>query len=408
MWIGILTMIGTLAGCGKMTDEVQDNEELQYMADDIGSQDEYETDVDAASLKYMEKVMIEDYYGDMAEYEMYAPIGSENEDGFLSYIDHGLMFSAMVYNDGSRAFLYEGLKMSIDFQKEDWENDSRYSDIQVGEVMENGDDRYVFFSARGEDYNGSAYDKNMVLYLDVRDDGVGIQWELEITEFDIDSETELIVDEIAQCYGISLDDLAVSGEWAEEDAKWEMERQDVYEPEEGEPVLTKADGYQYMGITTISLDDGTINCPVMLPMGWNTSIKEDRASVSMHGVHVYIRGYKTYSMNYLAEVEDDADSYYRYASDPDEDNRNVKRSEVATMAGYKEAVYYTVEYEEPDYKGEEYHSQADVYCYIRLKDKYLLRCDIRLSSEDYDGATNILLKELETAYGIDLSGCYYE
>lgn len=92
----------------------------------------------------------------------------------------------------------------------------------------------------------------------------------------------------------------------------------------------------------------------MPPMGWNTRVLEESASASMHGVRIYIHGYRTYSKNYLAEAKDDADSSYRYASDPDEDNRNVKRSEVTTMAGFKEAVYFAVEYDGLDYKGEEY------------------------------------------------------
>lgn len=157
VWIGILTMMGMLAGCGETITEENDSDREISDADredsEVEPEEEEFSDKDAASLQYMEKVMIEDYYGDMGEYEMYAPIGSDNEEGYLSYIDHGLMFSAMVYNYGSEDFIYEGLNMSIGFQKEDWENDSNYSDVQVGKVIKNGDDRYVFFSAKGEDYN---------------------------------------------------------------------------------------------------------------------------------------------------------------------------------------------------------------------------------------------------------------
>lgn len=366
------------------------------------------TDEEAADLQYMEKVKIEDYFGDMSEYEMYAPIGSENDDGFLGYYDHGLSFSAAVYNDGSNAFLYQGLDISVALQKEDWENDPRFSDIQIGEMMANGDDRYVFASARGEDYNGSSYEQNVVFYMNAQGNGVGIQWNLEITELSIDSETYAIVDEIAKCYGVNLDSLAVSGEWAKEDAQWEMERQDVYEPQEGQPELAGIDGYQYLGTTTLSLNDGKINCPVMLPMGWNTNVKEESASSGMHGVRVYVHGYQTISKNYMAEVEDDADRDYRYASEPDEGNQNVRRSEVMAMSGFDQAVYYIVEYDEPDYNGEGYHKRAEAECYIRLEEKYLLNCSITLDSGEYDNATNILLKELETAYGVDLSRYYYE
>ena len=79
-----------------------------------------------------------------------------------------------------------------------------------------------------------------------------------------------------------------------------------------------------------------------------------------------------------------------------------------TMSGFNQAVYYIVEYDEPDHNGEGYHKRVKVECHIRLEEKYHLSCSIWLNDEDYDNATNILLKELETAYGVDLSRYYYE
>lgn len=457
--IAILLMLSALAGCGMTTEEnnsdpkisdidpeeteddeeesddaeISDSAETSYddgefgrsgMADDEDKNDSAETDTDvnafldivgrgtrekisdeeAASLQYMEKVMIEDYYGDMTEYEMYAPVGSINGEGYLSYIDHGLVFYASVYSYGIQDFFEEGLQIMVNVEKEDWEEYYQYSDIQVSEIMQNGDDRYVFLSARGEDYNGLGYGIKKVIYQDVRENSVAIEWKLEITEYGVDSETDLIIDEISKCYGIYLDDLAVNGEWEKAEAERQMEIQDAYEPEEGESELTKADGYQYMGITAISIDD--INCPIMLPMGRNRNVRETSASSDMHGVYVHICGY--YSKNYQAEAADDADRQYRNISDPDEGNQNVRRSEVMPMYGFNQAVYYVIEYDELDYNGEEYHSRADVYCYIKLDDKCYLSCHIKLSRENYDDATNILLKELETAYGLDLSRYYYE
>lgn len=445
--VAILTMTCTLAGCGTTAaiewdsdwedDDIDSEEEKgdkeesddAGISDNAGTSDDEEksgsaetdsdinvstltmsggtrekiSDEEAASLQYMEKVLIEDYYGDKTEYEMYAPIGSDNKEGYLGYIDHGLMFSAMVYSYGIQNFFEEGLQISIDTVIEDWEEYYQYSDIQVSEIMQNGDDRYVFLSARAEDFNGLAYDKKQVIYQNVRGNYVAIEWQLEITERNVDSETYLIIDEISKCYGIYLDDLAVNGEWEKSEAERQMEIQDAYEPEEGESELTKADGYQYMGITTISIDD--INCPIMLPMGRNRNVRETSASSDMHGVYVHICGY--YSKNYQAEAANDADRQYRNISDPDEGNQNVRRSEVMPMLGFNQAVYYVIEYDELDYDGEEYHSRADVYCYIKLDDKRYLSCHIKLSRENYDDATNILLKELETAYGLDLSRYYY-
>ncbi len=365
------------------------------------------SDEEAASLQYMEKVLIQDYFGDAAEYEMYAPVGSENEEGFLSYFDHGLMFSAMVFDGGSNAFLYEYLNESVDFQKEDWENDADISDIEIGEIRANGDDRYLFASAWQEDFNGIPFKRIMIFYLDVQKDGTGIFWNLEISERSRDEVTDLIVDETSRCYGISLDDLDAGGEWAKKDAQRELERQDVYEPEQGEPVLAGVDGYQYMGMTTLTLDGGSIQCPVMAPMGWNTRVKDGEVSASMHGVSMYVRGGKAVSSNYFAAAEKDAS--YKYESCLEEEgNKNVERTKVMEMKGYDAAAYFIVSYDEQDYESEEYYARADVKCYIRIEDEYMLNCAIYLNSDNYDNATNILLKELETAYGIDLSEFYYE
>lgn len=451
--IAILTMLSALAGCGTITEEndsdrkisdiaseeteddeegsddagISDNAETSYddgefdssgISDDEEKNDSAETDTDAnafldivsrgtrekisdeeaASLQYMEKVMLENYYGDKTEYEMYAPIGSDKLNGTLSYFDHGLMFSAAVYNYETDDAYEDGLRRYLSILKKDY---------QVSEIMRNGDDRYAFLSSQGEDYNGLAYDIKRVIYQDVRENGIAIEWDLQIMEIGVDSETYLVTDEISKCYGIYLDDLEINGEWEKAEAERQVEIQDEYEPEEGESELTKADGYQYMGITAISIDD--INCPIMLPMGRNSSVIETSAMSTMHGVYVYIWGYSsTHSLNYQADAADAADRNYRYVSDPDKDYQNVRRSEVMAMSGFNQAVYYVIEYDEPDYNGEEYHSRVDVYCYIKLNDKSNLRCEIVLSSEDYDDSTNILLKELETAYGIDLSRYYYE
>ncbi len=447
--VAILTMTCTLAGCGttaaiEWDDDIDSEEEKgdkeesddagisdnagisddAEISDNAGTSDDEEksgsaetdsdiniptltvsggtrekiSDEEAASLQYMEKVMLENYYGDKTEYEMYAPIGSYKLNGTLSYFEHGLMFSAAVYNYETDDAYEDGLRRYLSILKKDY---------QTSEIMRNDDDRYVFLSSQGEDYNGLAYDIKGVLYQDVRENGIAIEWDLEVMEDGVDSETYLIIDEISKCYGIYLDDLEINGEWEKAEAERLMEMQDVYEPEEGKSELTKADGYQYMGITAISVDD--IECPIMLPMGRNSSVLEESAMTTMHGVYVYIWGYSsTHPLNYQADAEAAADRNYRYVSDPDKDYQNARRSEVMAMSGFNQAVYYVIEYDEPDYNGEEYHSRVDVYCYIKLSDKSNLRCELILRSEDYDDSTNILLKELETAYGIDLSRYYYE
>ena len=199
------------------------------------------------------------------------------------------------------------------------------------------------------------------------------------------------------------------GEWASQDAQREADQQDVYEPEEGEPVLEKVEGYQYLGMMDMGfcLDEENFTCPILAPMGWNTSAKEDRVSTTIHGIYVRIAGDYTSSLqNYQRMTQEAADSDFKYRSDPEEENRNVRVSELMPMQGQEAGVYYVVEYEEKEWNGEEYHKRADVNFCIQVKEKYFLFGDIYLKSVDYDSKTNDLIKELETAYGLDLSEWY--
>ena len=74
----------------------------------------------------------------------------------------------------------------------------------------------------------------------------------------------------------------------------------------------------------------------------------------------------------------------------------------------EEAVYYIIAYDEQSYSDDNYYQKAEVNCYIRLDDKYLFACKITLRSKAYDSATDALIKELEVAYGIDMSTYYRE
>lgn len=407
-WMAVsLSLTGMLAGCGSAAKDEQGAAASEEAAVDEEAAAQKAAEKRAA-LTHIEKYMIEDFYGDKQEYEVYGPIGGDCEDGFLFYWDHGINFTASVFNGGTTESLYLYFNDIAELDKEDWENDPGCSDIQIGEIEKSGSNRYLFASWQVEDTFGTPYQKKKVYYLDVKSGGAGVFWDLEISEIGMDEEASQIITEMAQCYGVDLNNLGISGDWAAQDAQRQADRQDVYEPADGEIALEKVDGYQYLGMTTLSLRDGTLQCPAMAPMGWNTEVQEDRIRASMHGVSINIRGFETGTLNYLGLVEKEADGDLRYRSDPEEGNQNVKRSEVMAMSGYEEAVYYIIEYDEQSYSDENYYHKAEVNCFIRLDDEYLFACTITLRSEEYDSATNVLIKELETAYGIDMSAYYRE
>lgn len=393
----------TAADDGEDTDE-----EGAKTVQDGGGTGELISDEDAAALRAVEKFMIEDYFAEKGQQcPVYGPKGSDYEDGFLFYYDHGIMYSATAYEDGGMLFMYQLLDDMIASQEEEWENDESFSDIQAGELMSNGDDRYIFLSTRGEDFYGTPYDEKKIYYLDMQENDIGVIWILEIREPDLDEESELIIEEIAQCYGISLDDLAVDGEWTQKDQQRRVDEQDVYEPEEGELVLTEVDGYRYMGMATLSIGDDGLECPAMALMGRSTTVKEESITSSMHGVSVYVHGHKMIAKDFLNDMKMTYKSAARGLEDS-EYEKNGKMSDIMRMEGYDEAAYFVMDYDRYNSTGEYTCHEARIDCYIRLDADYMLYCCIRLKDNEFDTATSAVVQELEKAYGVDLSKYYKE
>ena len=78
------------------------------------------------------------------------------------------------------------------------------------------------------------------------------------------------------------------------------------------------------------------------------------------------------------------------------------------MPGFEEAYYVIFTYKEKDYETKKYVNKAEARCYMKLDDDFYLQYNITLTENEYDHTTNVVLEELEDAYGIDLSEYYYE
>lgn len=363
---------------------------------------------DPTNLSYLEEIQIVDFYGSKKEYPIYVPKEGENEDGFFTFYGHGITFSASVYGVDSPEEISMYLDVIINGAVESWKGTQDYKDAVASEIFTKGDDRYVLLSAKAEDYRGTAYQKKRLCYVSARD-GACVSWDMEINENDQDEETAPLVAEVGRCYGLDLSGFSVDdGTWAKQNAEVEADMQDIYEPEEGEPVLEKVEGYQYLGMVTLTLDEeGKVTCPVLAPMGRNTTVKEDKVLTTIHGVSVWITGNHSESLgNYQAEMKKDAEYALKYYNEEEYNYRNGKVSEVMAMPGMESAVYYVVEYEQKSTLTEEWQKRVDINCSIRIKEKYHITCEIKFQFEDFDGTTNSLLKELETAYGLDLSAWY--
>ena len=204
------------AGAGSSVVGVEDDTKAEKPEKDTevtdSSEEKEEKDLE---LKYIELTEVEDYFGDKSMFDVYAPKGNTNENGYITYSDHGLTFVASVYNYGSNSFLIESLKSSVEYETEGWmDDDSEYTDVEISEVLENGEDRYQIITAKRNDLYGTPYDVKYIYYMDIREHGAGVFWDLQLSEITIDSETDSIIDELGRCYNVNLDAIKSDGGWA--------------------------------------------------------------------------------------------------------------------------------------------------------------------------------------------------
>lgn len=365
------------------------------------------TGKESGEAEYIEKIEVRDLYGDQSPYEIYGPKESEVSNGYAFWFAHGLTYSAFVCSRADNALVYSHFEDIAGKMEERYLSENAgYTDVEISEVMENGDDRYVTSVAVREDYYGIPYEEKRISYMHLVKEGVGVLWELEMGESSADEETNLVIDELAECYGVNLDILKPSGAWKERNEERLMEEQDIYEPGDDEIALEKVDGYRYLGKATLSVEEeiGDMHgeSEVLAPMGRGTCVRKNSVTANMHGI--FINSYLNILLygDLMENVEMDIDAVCDIYAKNDK-IMNVHKTKVMPMSGFEEAYYVTLSYEEEDYATGEYLSKTEVRCFIKADDDFCLQYNIKLSENEYDNATNAVLEELETAYGIDFS-----
>ena len=197
------------------------------------------------------------------EYEVYAPKDAQRSEDYIYYRGHGLHFDVIAADFGS-ADLLDGIIDELVQADYDSlvEEDYYYWEMEAGEMIRCGDERFRIATVKTKDFEENPYNIKKIYFMDVIQEGVGILWSLEMVEFNADDVTNAIIDEIGKCYRIDLEEIKVSDARFEAEAWREEQQQDVYEPSEGEVVLEKVEGYQYMGPAAISDFGGTYNVPL--------------------------------------------------------------------------------------------------------------------------------------------------
>ena len=352
---------------------------------------------------YLEKKKIRDINDRSVVCEAYVPKGSEVGSGSAFFNEHGLYYFANVDSFGGASFLYESFEDSYDLMLEYWQGaDMDYTDIGSSGILENGDDRYYILTGKGMDYSGTPFEVRQLYYMDMQPSDACIEWRLEMNQEYADGETDAMLCEIEECYGICLDAMKPGSP-----LKPDGRDPDDYTVKEGQMKLEDMDGYQYLGYGALADYYGDAVCPVFVPKSKDTNIGKDHAYAFLHGVQVIVDVDELfYGNNLMADMKNDFDIKYEYREDNPERIRNLEKKEMIPVPGLQDALYSVLSYERKGYEEGEYVPKAEVLCYIRFQDNFYLSVEIFLNGEGYDDSTNAVIQELEMAYGMDLSDYY--
>lgn len=189
-------------------DAVKKESAKESRSDDEGK----DADTGMPGLQYIEQVNIKDYYGDKSGYEVYVPAGYSDKGEYLFFYDHGITFKASTCSFTSAQELWEHLETMAGYTIKSLQDDDNFMDMEVSEIMENGSDKYQIISARREDFGADPYWIHYIFYMDAQEEGKGVLWEMNVHEAASDMETDLIIEELAQCYRFNLDEVKMSEE----------------------------------------------------------------------------------------------------------------------------------------------------------------------------------------------------
>ncbi|GFI46846.1 hypothetical protein IMSAGC019_02166 [Lachnospiraceae bacterium] len=410
VFTAFLLFSAALPGCAGNRDagvrsakEVWENQRLGDQQEEEVQKSQGQENARDDTYANLSQLGIEDINDRGTYYQAYMPRGSQPGDGSAFYNGHGLYYFASVENYGGASEIYDNFENLYGLMLEGYQGPDRdYSDIKGSGILENGEDRYYILTARGRDYDGMPFESRQIEYRQVQPSGACISWRLEMQKEYADQETDAILEDMEKCYGISLAPLK-TGSGIEPDTK----EQDIGEEAQGG--LEGLEGYEYLGLTTLSDYDRENTCPVMLPRGRDTHVRNGHASSFLHGVQVVADLQVFYNSSVLmTELKYSQDMRFESREGNTEKTKNVWKSAMMPVPGYGEALYSVISYEKKGNKTEEFFPRAEVLLDIRLDGDYYLALAIYLSGEKYDGSTNKVIRELERAYGIDLSEYYYQ
>ncbi len=366
--------------------------------------------VSVEGFEYVQKVTLKDGISG-TETEVYGPLDDTtySTSDSIFYYEHGLNFSLYLVGDWSYSNPMEQLSMwqqeTVKLLKD---NTVRYRNLAIDDpvTVEEGLCYYQHTSVEELDEKENGVTNHYLVYVGTAPNGIGYLFSLEVTGNCTDSETNQILEEIGKCYHLDLTEYGNSAEDLTNSGKRVDVSQDVYTQKSGEPEIRAIEGYTYMGASELSDSDGNIY-ELLIPMGKYTSNSGYSLSADMHGVSISVRLTSLYGNMSVAELlQEDIEYRYDFLMENSRDYKNVTMGEIKTTTE-GEGFYESISADYADYDGLVFPYHEIEYL-LKINDKSALEITMRLDERDYDVKTNVLFKEIEQAYRMDLSEFYYE
>ncbi|MDE7286952.1 MAG: hypothetical protein K2N55_08965, partial [Lachnospiraceae bacterium] len=400
MLLAGIVLLLVLTGCGgrqpvfDSTSKEEESKEERTLDDENSSE-----------FVYLEQREIDDFNDRRQTYTTYMPKGCEVYDGYGSYTDHGLSYTVRVqnYGDGDIQEQYDtfayGFEVRMEYSHEPVDD---YTDVNTSGILSNGEDRYYILTARGIDYEGVPFQMRYLEYIEMLSTGACINWSLYVYADHADEDTDLIIGELEECFGVNLEQMKAGSEFPEGEPD-----QDYYEVKEGHNALEDVEGYQYLGVGDLSDYYKESFCKIMLPKARSTNLRTDHAYAYLHGVQITVDVDNFFYGNTLMDnMKEVAEARYESREADENVIRNLEKTSIIPVPGFKDAVLMEMSYEKKGSRIDQYFPKAEIFEYIRMDSENYLAVEIYLSGEDYDASTNAVIRELENAYGIDLSNYY--
>lgn len=375
--------------------------------------------VEADGYEYLKYVKLESKKGFR---EILAPLEREDDirKSGLYYFEHGIQFEASlesITTGDTTQILRSMMRDKKDYYDE---NASEYEGYEEGEILIQNGIGFSWSKVNQIAYDGSIEPAVSVFYVEdeiPENEEKRLVWDLTLESGYADETAYKIAEELEQAYQVEL--VSLLPPMAERTIAGDMVRpgiENYVDPIEASQRVLPMEGYELMGEVKISASESEENermVTVYVPRGNRTGIFGSGEKI-----------YKAYGDMYGVGLDVDFENVFGRGSDPKETVKSQLEIVNQTMGSrtrdYKNLTIEDVIVNEDNTMAmgiarcQMVHTLGNEYPYVRIfvvekqEGGEILSLDLVLNTSEYVRRTDVLLKEIESLYGLDLSEYYYD